>query len=251
MKTFLKNLWDRIVFRLNKMLGEPSMEQMAKETNDDFDAGQGRIKEGMAESGEKLGIMKLQVAILGQTVEELDRQLRTHLKRMQGLNGLELQAAERERDFRVKTLAKSQGQLAEATAKLERAMGRQNAAKFMAQDFAVQRQMARLETSMYVQEDKLLDIEEELLEAQMSAVGAMSSSIRDHRGKMRERNAGKQGRIEGLEDFLEANMAAQGQAQLGQQVVLSDKEQALLDDAMARAGVTPAQSEDQSAQSAS
>lgn len=246
----LGKFWQRLVDWLNQLAGERSMEALGAETNESYDEAQARIMNNMGDAGAKMGVMKLQIGMLNESVATQNSQLQNLLRRMQDMTGDELIAATAERDRRVQTLAKSQAMLQNAQAQLEASVGRQQAAKFMVQDFAMQKQQARLETAMYIQQSKLSNIEEELLKALLGTIGNLQTDLKDHRAEMKERVAAQQGRVEGISQFLDATMTAQGKTQFGQPIILTVEEEAILAQAKRDAGIAEPDETDSSASQA-
>lgn len=250
----LGKLWQRFIDFINKLAGKRSMEALEQETMESYDQQQLRIQEGMTTSGGKIGVMKLQIAIAQESVDNQESQLRKVVQniasqqtQLAGLSGKSLELAQvklaglqREQAMRVQSLAKAKAMLIRSEEQLASATNRQEAHKFMAMDHIHQREQARFETAMYSSQDKLNQIEEEMLKAQLASVGAFQTDVKDHRREMRERVAEGQGRIDGLSQYLDAATTATGQRTLGAEVALTSDEQALLDEVMRSVGIEPA-----------
>lgn len=248
MLSVLKELWDEFWAKrhagIRKRRKNRPIEEKVAETLESYEKSLGLTYQQMGQGGASIGLLKLAVTQAQGWAAASDREVQLATEALKGKEGPALEAAKRNLAFKLQTRTRAHQHLDKAAASLAAGTSRQEAAKFMVQDLAVQQQQAKMEMNLQISESKFNDVEERLLDIQASMFTNIGGGIVDNRKEIEEDLAEQAGRIEGKRAFVDAVQSTTGSVAFGGTVQLSDAEMAAFNKALEDSGhavETPAQ----------
>ena len=245
---FLVRLWRRAVYFLNTLLGEEPSDMLLKEQASSYQTGINKSYEMILKAGGRMGdvveVLATNKAKLRTYQNNLNRSSKELAKFAPGTQ--EYQFKEQEVQMHAKMVSGMQKLVLSMETNINQSRTNQGMAELNFQNLNAQRDMANAEAGMYVDREAFAKMQEDIASAQLAAAGIINgtNAIRDHRGELRRRASRAEGRAE-----VATRTASQMTGFRGQAVDLDEDEQAILNDALAKAGVkTASQDEEKSAQ---
>ncbi len=236
---FFVRLWNRLIYYLNVALGEEPSDMLLQQQTASYQRGidqtYSQIKHAGGRLSETLTVLATNKSKLSAAETALDRSVKERKKMAEGSQ--EALFKDQEIATRAKMVAGLQKLVASMETMINQSRRNQGQAELNFKRLSMQRDLANVEAGMYVDQEEFAKIQEEIANAQLAAAGITKSAgaIRDHRGQLKRRAARAEGRAD-----VATRMASDMTGFQGDPVALDADEQAVLDEALRRAGVSPA-----------
>lgn len=234
--------WNRLIYGLNVLLGEAPSEMLLKQQAESYRRSINATHQTILKSGGRIGsmvdVLAANQAKLRTAKADLDRAIKERKSVAEG--SPDAMFKDQEIAMRAKMVSGLTNLVANMGNLINTSRKNQGQAELNFKHLVMQRDLADSEAGMHVDAEAFAKLQEDIANAQLAAAGIVkgANTIKDNRGELKRRVARAQGRAD-----VATRMASDLTGFKGNRVDLDPDEQAVLNDALSRAGLKPASKE--------